>query len=98
MTREARYSLSSLPAEVARIGAAVRGHWGIEDSRHWVLGVACREGECRVRTGHAAEHFAVLRHVALNLLRRERARRAGFHAERLTCGRDEAHLLKVLAA
>ena len=95
---EVRYYLTSLPADARAVAAAVRGHWGIENRLHWVLDVAFREDECRVRAGHAAENFAVLRHIALNLLRREDSLRVGIHAKRLACGWDEAYLLKVLAA
>jgi predicted transposase YbfD/YdcC len=97
-TAEVRYYLSSLPADAAAIARAVRGHWGIENRLRWVLDVAFREDESRVRTGHAAENFAVLRHIALNLLRRERSLRVGVKAKRLKCGWDEAYLLTVLAA
>jgi predicted transposase YbfD/YdcC len=97
-TAQVRYYLSSLPADARAIAAAVRGHWGIENRLHWVLDLAFREDECRVRTGHAAENFAVLRHIALNLLRREHSLKVGIHAKRLACGWDEAYLLKVLAA
>ena len=96
--RERRYYLSSLPADPARIAAAVRGHWGIENRLHWVLDVAFREDQCRVRVGHATENFAVLRHIALNLLRQERIATVGIKAKRLLCGWDDAYLLKVLAA
>ena len=95
---EVRYYLSSLPADPVRIAAAVRAHWGIENRLHWVLDLAFREDESRVRTGHAAEHFAVLRHIALNLLRRETTAKVGIKAKRLLCGRDDAYLLKVLLA
>lgn len=73
------------------------GHWGIENRLHWVLDVAFREDECRVRTGHAAANFAVLRHLALSLLRQEPSLKVGIKAKLLKCGSDEAYLLKVLA-
>ena len=98
VTRERRYYLSSLPADPARIAAAVRGHRGIENRLHWVLDVALREDECRVRAGHAAENFAVLRRIALNLLRQDRTAKAGIKAKRLRCGWDDAYLLQVLLA
>ena len=97
VTRERRYYLTSLPADPGRIAAAVRGHRGIANRLHWVLDLAFREDECRVRTGHAAENFAVLRHIALNLLRRDTSVKAGIRAKRLTCGWDDSSLLQVLA-
>lgn len=97
-TVEVRYYLTSLPADPARIAAAVRGHWGIENRVHWVLDVAFREDDNRVRNGDAAENCAVLRHIALNLLRQDRTVKAGLKAKRLKCGWDEIYLLRVLAA
>jgi len=97
VSSETRYSVSSLPPDAALVAGAMRGHWGIENRLHWVLDVAFREDESRVRSGHAAHNLAVLRHMALNLLRRERTATVGVKAKRLTCGWDEAYLLKVLA-
>lgn len=97
-TRESRYFVSSLAADPVRLAALVRGHWGIENHLHWVLDVAFREDESRVRTGHAAENLAILRHVALNLLRRETTARGGVKAKRLMAGWDEQYLLKLLTS
>lgn len=98
MTTETRYYLSSLPADATRIGQAVRTHWGIENGVHWVLDVAFREDDSRVRTGHAAENLALLRKLALTLLKRETTAKVGVKAKRLMCGWDETYLANVLTA
>jgi predicted transposase YbfD/YdcC len=97
VSRETRYYLTSLPGDAALVGAAVRGHWGIENRLHWVLDIAFREDESRVRRGHADQNLAVLRRLALNLLRRETTAKMGTKAKRLKAGWDHAYLLKILA-
>jgi predicted transposase YbfD/YdcC len=94
-TRETRYYVCSI-GQVEQLEEAVRGHWGIENRLHWVLDVAFGEDGCRVRRGAGAENLAVLRHIALNLLKQETTGKGGVKARRLQAGWDERYLLKVL--
>ena len=79
---EFRYYLSSLPSNAAQLLAATRCHWTIENQLHWVLDVAFDEDQSRVRQGYAAQNFAVLRHIALNLLKQETSAKCGIKAKR----------------
>jgi predicted transposase YbfD/YdcC len=87
-TSEVRYYLSSLPPGVKRFAEAVRGHWAIENSLHWVLDVTFREDESRSRDRRLAENLAALRRLAIGLLKqhpskhslRSKQRLAGWNA------------------
>lgn len=81
--------------------AASRSHWGIENQLHWVLDVAFREDDCRVRVGNAAENFAVIRHVALNLLRAakntgSKVDKVGLQTKRIVAAANDHYMLRIL--
>lgn len=97
-TIERRYYLVSFAGNVERFAHCVRSHWGIENQLHWTLDVAFSEDDCRIRTGHAPENLALVRHVALNLLKQETSVKVGIKAKRLKAGWNNDYLAKVLAA
>jgi len=97
-TVEVHYYLTSLAGSGQQFGEAVRTHWSVENGLHWVLDVALQEDPSRLRRDHAAENFAVLRHLALRLLRQESTCTNGIKVKRLKAALDEDYLTKVLLA
>lgn len=94
--QETRYYISSLSSDATRLSQAVRSHWQVENRLHWVLDIAFREDECRIRKDDAPANLAVVRHIALNLLSQEMTLKVGIKNKRLRAGWDEDYLLKVL--
>lgn len=97
-TTETRYFISSLEADAEELLKAVRTHWHIENKLHWVLDVAFREDDSRIRSGHAAENMAAVRRMALGLLKNETTSSVGTKNKRLQAAWDEEYLLNVLMA
>ena len=93
---DTRYFLTSLPAQGVRFAEAVRQHWGIENALHWVLDVSFDEDACRIRKDKGAQTFAILRHMAVNLVRREPSHKRGIKARRKRAGWDRDYLVQIL--
>ena len=94
--KETRYYISCLLQNAVYFNDAIRSHWGIENSCHWVLDVQFREDESRKRKGQSAENFAIIRRIALNLLKQKPLRRLGIANKRLIAGWDHEFLLSLL--
>ena len=93
---ETSYYIGSLSNNAKLFANAVRSHWSVENSLHWVLDVSFREDESRIRKDHAPDNFAVLRHIALNMIKRETSLKKSIKSKRLRAGWDNDYLLKVL--
>jgi predicted transposase YbfD/YdcC len=96
VTAARRYFISSLVSNAKLMLRAVRSHWGIENEVHWILDVTFREDDSRIRRDNGAENFAVLRHIALNLLKRENSTKLSLRAKRNQAAWDDDYRLKVL--
>ena len=97
-TTEVRYFLNSFESDAQVFAHAVRSHWHIENCLHWRLDVSFREDNCRIRKDYAPQNLAVVRHIALNLLSRDRSEKMGIENKRLKAGWDNDYLVKILTA
>ena len=95
-TVEKRYYLTSLKADAQEFARAVRGHWSIENQLHWSLDVSFNEDQCRVRVKRAAENFALLRRMALHLLKRDTASKKSLNRKRRQAAMDPTYLETLL--
>jgi predicted transposase YbfD/YdcC len=93
---DVRYYVLSKRLSARSFGAAVRGHWGIENSCHWQLDMSFGEDRSRIRKGHAAANFAIVRRMALSLLKNEKSQKVGVKTKRLTAGWNDDYLEQVL--
>jgi predicted transposase YbfD/YdcC len=93
---ETAYFISSLPADAKLLLHAVRAHWSVENTFHWTLDVTFREDDARLRTGDSAENFAVLRHIAFNLLKRHPAK-LSLKRKRYKAALDDQFLLDLIS-
>lgn len=97
-TIDNRYFISSLSDDAQEFGNAVRMHWGIENSVHWILDIAFREDDCRKRKGNSASNFARVRRIALNLLKNDKTIKAGVKAKRKRAGWDNEYITHLLSS
>lgn len=82
---ERRYYLSSAALDAKTFAAAVRGHWGIENRLHWVLDVVFHDDLARLRSGHGPQNMAVVKHMAMNLIRHPKDKHSLKNRRKLAC-------------
>jgi len=86
-----------LPPAASRAAEIIRSHWGVENSLDWVLDVAFREDDSRIRAGNATENLALVRKLTNNLLKQETTLKRGIKTKRLKATWDNKYLVKILA-
>lgn len=93
---ETRYYIVSRYTSGKKFSAAVRGHWGIENSLHWQLDVTFGEDQCRVRKDHADTNLSLLRRTSLSLLKNNQTQKVGVKNKHLCAAWDDDYRLEVL--
>lgn len=91
-----RYYISSLASDAAYFNQAIRSHWEIENKLHWQLDVGFKEDYSTARNGQAAQNLAVVRKMALNILKADKSSKASLKAKRMNAGWNETYLIKIL--
>ena len=95
--RETRFYITSLAWLAHQLGPAIRSHWAVENSLHWVMDMVFRDDECRIRTDHAPANFTTLRHIAHNLIRKAPGKDS-FRLKRKVAAWDDDFLASLVAA
>ncbi|MFM2375322.1 MAG: hypothetical protein RLZZ165_419, partial [Bacteroidota bacterium] len=90
------YFITSLSSGAKMVAGAIRSHWGVENSLHWSLDVTFREDDSRKRTDNSAQNFALVRKIALHLLKADKSIKIGIKGKRLKAAWDTQYLLKIL--
>ena len=83
---------------IAQFAKAVKGHWGIESSLHWVLDTAMKEDDCQIFRGNGAENLARLRHIAKNVIKADKSRKASVRRKQRMTLMEESYLETVFLA
>jgi predicted transposase YbfD/YdcC len=95
---ETRYFISSLENGIEKLAGAIRGHWSVENSLHWILDVTFREDHSRIRKDNAPANFAVLRHIAVNIIGQNKSRKLSVRKKRFLASLDEEYSRELLEA
>jgi len=93
---ETRYFITSLSHKAQQLSQFIRGHWSIENQLHWVLDVEFNEDDSRIRKDNAPENLAIIRHIALNLLKQDKSEKRSIRSKRNRAGWDNDYLLEIL--
>ncbi len=96
ITTETRLYISSLKNDAVDFNQYIRQHWSVENNLHWTLDMTFREDEQRKRDKYAAQNFAIVRKIALNLLKKENSNKISLRTKRLKAGWNNEFLIKIL--
>ncbi len=95
-TSETAYYLLSAELSPERCNAALRSHWGVENQLHWRLDVTMNEDQDRTRLDNAPHNLAVLRHMALNVMQKDKSKNS-LRGKFLRAGWDDRYMVQLLA-
>lgn len=94
--KELRYYISDMHNTPVKFNSDIREHWGIENKQHWTLDIAFGEDDSKKRAGNAAENFAILNRMALNIVKQDTTAKVGVKTRRMMAGWDDGYLNRLL--